>query len=462
VRYAFVPYSSSVNVGHLIYDLNPNYLVNSYAIQSRKPITRSVTSQQFDHWEEPPEITTQTGSSVNTTVAQNYYTNTSYTTSALCLAALPANTPWTNQGGSSVNTTVVINAQGQQVTTRTTSQPQQQTQYTCVTVVAGRRTTYRTYYYTYQRSAYDYYIETRDPILITVTNDVFDHWSYEQVTYNTSSYKAFAAATTPTGTNGTDQSSTWDGCIEERATTRSATFTFNGLTGKIDPTAATDLDIDTAPTGSDATKWKPMWPEVAYYRTSSSGGNSLTAAATSLYGRQAGSYCPARARLLAEMTKTEFDTFADSLYAEGNTYHDLGMIWGARISSPDGMWASLVNDAPANGGTVSRHLVFMTDGTMSNNYAIQTTYGIEYHDRRVTDDGVTNSELRHTKRYLAVCQAIKAKGIRIWVIAYSTGLTTELSTCASANSSFTANSSTQLNKAFQEIAKQVGELRITQ
>ena len=57
---------------------------------------------------------------------------------------------------------------------------------------------------------------------------------------------------------------------------------------------------------------------------------------------------------------------------------------------------------------------------------------------------------------------MKAKGIRIWAIAFTTGLTTDLTYCASANSAFTASNASQLNAAFQEIAKQVGELRVMQ
>ncbi len=38
------------------------------------------------------------------------------------------------------------------------------------------------------------------------------------------------------------------------------------------------------------------------------------------------------------MTQTSFNAYADSLVATGSTYHDIGMIWGARISSPDGIF----------------------------------------------------------------------------------------------------------------------------
>lgn len=55
VRFGFVPYSSSVNVGKLIYALNPNYLVNSYTVQSREAqyrerIVFGVRRTEFTGW----------------------------------------------------------------------------------------------------------------------------------------------------------------------------------------------------------------------------------------------------------------------------------------------------------------------------------------------------------------------------------------------------------------------------
>ena len=100
---------------------------------------------------------------------------------------------------------------------------------------------------------------------------------------------------------------------------------------------------------------------------------------------------------------------------------------------------------------------------MDTSTSIQSMHGIEFHDRRVTSDGSkSESDARHTSRFLALCDAVKAKGIRLWVIAFGASLTTDLETCASSGSAFEAGSSSQLNAAFQEIAKQVGELRIVQ
>ena len=329
------------------------------------------------------------------------------------------------------------------------------TDYECRTYNSG----YRRYWRYSYRDYYTYGYATRDPVNITTTTTEFDKWNYTQVTYDTSVYKSFTEVSTNNGDDGTAQNSTWSGCIEERQTVNASSFGFNTSSG-ITPGGALDLDIDTAPDSNANSKWAPMWPEVSYLRRNSSG--SYINDPTSGYGIKASSYCPVESRLLSEMSEDDFDAYADSMVATGSTYLDIGMLWGGRLGSPDGIFADTVSEDPDNGGEVSRHIIFMTDGVMEPNRRIQHAYGIEWHDRRVTTDGSSNNTSRHTSRFLAICQAIKAKGMRVWVIAFTTGLSTDLTTCASDGSSFTANSSTQLNAAFQEIARQVGELRITQ
>lgn len=45
VRYSFVPFSTTVNTGRLLYDLDPDYITDHWTIQSRAPITKTITSQ---------------------------------------------------------------------------------------------------------------------------------------------------------------------------------------------------------------------------------------------------------------------------------------------------------------------------------------------------------------------------------------------------------------------------------
>ncbi|BDI60846.1 TadE/TadG family type IV pilus assembly protein [Qipengyuania nanhaisediminis] len=470
IRYAFVPYSSTVNVGQLLYNANPAWLVDSMDIQSRVAVFGTETTQgDFEGWDDPT-YSSSSGRSSSRLVDQGVYDSTQHSSRGACNRSKPSNTSWTNTGSASSESETSINEEGQQVTTTTTTQTQTRTRYTCVRLTrreGGRRIRYfAVYFYEYERDEYEYEYETRDPIYEEETVSVFDHYAFRQENYDTSAYKTFAATTTPTGDEGADQTSTWEGCIEERATTPADSFTFTAGSG-ITPAAAIDLDIDSVPTTDDDTKWRPLWPELAYYRTAwvstrRGGYWDLTDEDETRNGGKAYSFCPQSARLLAEMSETAFDNYTDSLRAEGNTYHDLGILWGARLSSPQGIFASNVNVAPPNGGNVARHLIFMTDGQMQPNIAVQTAYGIEYHDKRVTGDGSDNHTERHNSRFAALCEAVKAKGIRLWVIAFATGLSDAMSECASDSSAFTADNASELNEAFQEIANEVGELRITQ
>lgn len=453
IRYGIVPYSSSVNVGRLLHALDPAYLADSWTIQSRKALYKQV--QTFDKWG-TPTTTSSTGTSSTSYGSYSNYSSTRYSTLTACNAAKPADTAWTNNGSSTTSSSSTTNSSGQKVTTTTVSQPQRSTTYSCT---SSGGSGYGIQWRYANRTFHTTTTDTSDPVYTTTTT--FDRWEYRPVTYDTSLYKAFESVSTPTGTSGAAQFSTWAGCIEERQTVSDEDFAYSGMDG-ITPAGAADLDIDSPPSNT-ATQWAPMWPDVAYLRTVTYSGNVyLNDAVPSAQGQLARSYCPAASRLLGTMSKSDFYAYADSLTAAGATYHDIGMIWGARISSPDGIWADNVNDIPGNGGEVSRHMIFMTDGEMAPSYSIQSSYGIEYFDRRVTDNGYTHDTERHNARFAALCEAVKAKGIRVWVIAFAQGLTSQLQACASDDSAFTAANAAQLDAAFQEIAKQVGELRVVQ
>lgn len=254
-------------------------------------------------------------------------------------------------------------------------------------------------------------------------------------------------------------SSTWAGCIEERGTQAVSSFSYSSLTG-YSPSGALDINIDAAPGSNPQGRWAPMWTQVSYTRAGSS--SSTFTRNTTLTGAAVDEYCPKTAQGLQEMTQGSFNTYADSLTAVGGTYLDIGMIWGGRLLSPDGIFSSTVNAPPANGGEVARHVIFMTDGEMETYDFVHSAWGIEYFDRRVTADGSSNNTARHTQRFLATCEAVKDKGIRVWVVAFTSKLSDDLKACASDSSSYLANNATELNTAFQEIAKQVGELRIVE
>jgi Flp pilus assembly protein TadG len=465
IRYGFVPYSSAVNVGALLYNLNPNYIADSVTIQSRSANWVTTTTNVTSGWHEPTTISADTTAN-SSTGSWSSLNGTIYTGSSTCNAALPGSTAWGNNGSSTEDVgTPYVDGSGNQITITTTTQPQSRLEYQCVRVTSGqapRRIQVRTAY----RDLITTDTDTQTPIYQQASVQSFSSWTYQPVAFDTTTYKTFAATSTPTGNNGAAQTSTWAGCIEERQTVQTGSISYSTASG-MSPSAAHDLNIDMAPTSDAATKWKPYWPELSYLRREayfSSGSTKYRDAdiASSPFGAKVTTYCPRASRLLSTMSESSFDAYADSMQAIGNTYHDIGMIWGARLSSPTGIYSSNVLTAPSNGGAVARHIIYMTDGELYTVSKLHSSYGVEFHDKRVTSNGSTDQNARHRLRFLAICEAAKAKGIRIWVIAFGTSLTADLQTCGSASSSYQANDSSQLNAAFQDIANQVGELRIVQ
>ena len=291
-------------------------------------------------------------------------------------------------------------------------------------------------------------------------------YSYEKRDFNVSTYKGFNAVKDPT--NVTNNNFTWKGCIEERETTSDLAWTYNANTKRISGNnggTPSDLDVDSEPTSDARTQWKPYWSEVVRRRAL---GTTKDLRTSEYSGPQTG--CPTKSQLLTKMTKSEFDTYANSLNPDGGTYHDVGMIWGARLSSPDGIFKNNVREVPDNNGFVTRHLIFMTDGLLDNGPSLYSLYGIEQHDGRVANlAGSTSStnienaqEVRSQSRFLAMCENVKAKGIRLWVISFSLNLTPELSQCASPDSAFVSTNAAELNQNFADIAETVAKLRLSQ
>ncbi len=470
IRYGFVPFSQSVNVGGLS---EADWIVDEYNYASRRPDYDLQTTQVFDHWGDP--VYTNDTSTENNSRGRWSRNNPSYNHEWQCENNLPDNTAWQNNGDSYTEEQT-YESNGNLIEIVSEVQPQSRTAYRC------RKRRSNNKYYVYDRDEYRDYVSsttaTSEGVYTEEEVEVFDRWIYDQVALDTSVYKTFVS--TPTLTGGAQQgnhdsgpieengeprlfNSTWSGCIIERETVAASSFSYSTILGW-SPSDAYDLDLDSEPDLSDPdTQWAPLWPEVAYRRWDDS--HYTVDATTSGQSMRSDAHCPVQARLLAEMDETAFDNYANSLTPNGNTYLDIGMIWGGRLSSPTGLFESNVMDEPANGAEVARHLIFMTDGDMDTENDHPTAYGIERNEHRVTDDGYSNQDSRHISRFTAICQAIKAKGVRIWVIAFA-GTTIadnpHLQTCASDSSAFQANNASQLNAAFQEIAKQVGELRIIQ
>jgi hypothetical protein len=370
LRYGIVPYSSSVNVGHLIRGRNADYLVNSAAYQSRQP----------------------------------EYELTSIT-EAQC--ATHDNWSWRRTGGrsSTVGTCTYTSATGSQ---------------------GGRWT---------------------------------ERFLHDQIIHDTSRFKTGASTPVPTRTPGTTQNSTWAGCIEERDTVS----TITSSSGFTIPPGAFDLDINRIP-DNDATRWRPLWPEVSYSRSGVAEQvydkeDSPRRAINSQPGAAA---CPTEARQLAIWTRGEMLTYVNSLNPVGGTYHDIGMIWGARLISTGGIFAD--GCETFNGMPCSRHVIFMTDGQLAPNPNTYTSYGVEELDQRVTGSAnATGQSERHMQRFRMICNQTRGMNVNVWVIAFGVALDQDMRSCASnANQASTSANRTELIARFRQIGSQIGALRLTQ
>lgn len=286
----------------------------------------------------------------------------------------------------------------------------------------------------------------------------------------------------------------WNGCIEERQTDAAAV---NAATNNIAPATALDLDVDMIP-NSDASRWRPVWPEGVYWPDtrpswfpSSIGNNTYN---NNYAGRRVIDYepnsvptapCPTASVRLTNYWNNEagFDNYIDSLRATGGTYHDIGIMWGARFLSGTGIFRSNaplgetndVND-PDNptkirGFAVKKYMIFMTDGDMWPQSFYYSAYGVEALQGRVWGspyyeaNSSQNSALsqRHQKRFRMACNAAKSKGIDVWVIAFSTSLTNDMRNCASKPDQASGLSTrAELIAKFQEIGSKIGSLRLSQ
>lgn len=277
--------------------------------------------------------------------------------------------------------------------------------------------------------------------------------------------RALALANGANGVSGvTTAGYTWNGCIEERQTVQQ-------LSMSPVPSGALDLDMTNAP-ANDASRWKLYLEALEYYRNNySSYDQGPTATAPSGFGVQP-AYCPQVMKPFTNVDVTDpntvpawIETQLTGMAASGFTYHDIGMIWGGRLGNPSGIFSSNVNADSTKYPSVSRHIIFMTDGIMEPNVDAYNAYGTELYDQRIGPAGATGGSTGtlkdyHNNRFLAVCERIKSMGYTIWVIGFGTSLTDPMKTCSTSNRAYQANNTTDLKNTFKYIAGQVADLRI--
>ncbi|MBB3032840.1 pilus assembly protein [Alteriqipengyuania lutimaris] len=290
-------------------------------------------------------------------------------------------------------------------------------------------------------------------------------YTYDQFTVDVSGFKTGErdSATVKIG-NSFTRTVDWPGCIEERQTVRSGNY------WPI-PAGAYDLQIDELPT-DDARRWAPALPDLIYTRGSTSATRSQDfdrkqIKNTTAEYAQPSDNCPTEAVKLQEWDAASgFESYVDGLSTRGNTYHDIGLLWGARLLSANGIFKS-ENELTPKGGEIDRHLIFMTDGdTVANNYDY-TAYGVGWYDQRTTTGNDYNHQVN--ARFDALCDEIKnltPRGITLWVVSFGDGTNgvtkNRLEGCATGDTYyFHAADSAQLQQTFKRIADDISQLRLT-
>ncbi|TXC69087.1 TadE/TadG family protein [Sphingorhabdus soli] len=444
IRYGFVPYSSSVNVSGLIAagQFPASYLANSHTYQTRLAVydtpvytvssTTNVGSAQTQVYNSGADISSN---------QCNDYADNNYPSSGTNPLILSGSKPGT------VRERIYYNpewgysgAPDKKGNTRS-----------CRRTYQDRDVNYVSGGFSWTKWRY-----TADPIstvgIKTGSTQIATGTAGTVTTAGV--YDPVDLLTAPGAKGIISTNSTWQGCIEERATVRN--FAMSPV-----PSGATDLDINSAPT-SEATRWKPLWEHVEYYRY-----NNLTSVDSTTTLNSVNANCPETMReftavdtVNATTVPTWLTNYLDSLQPSGSTYHDIGMIWGARLGSPRGIFKSIVDDGVTK--SVSRHIIFMTDGEMAPTTTTYSSYGQEIYDNRVAPSGTNNSTLTdyHSNRFLAACEAAKAEGYMIWTVSFGTGMTDNLRKCSSDNRAYESSSTTALKDAFKAIASQIADLRL--
>ena len=452
VRYGFVPYSSTVNVGTL---LRPEWLVDRWTYQSRVQngstpggSTTRTTDNSYSSWK-------NTSGSVVTT--------TSSSRGESC--PTPA-----NENFSSPTVEKLISQDG---TTKVYEQTQtiNGTQYS---------SSFSGGLCTITKRVWNNYVQTRTrtekpcTTNCTTTSNPTYSWIYKPVEFPVSGFKAVGTDGAVVGgvvtypmfsdTQG-NVTVTWNAanaCIEERQTVRQTTYPSI-------PEDAYDMNIDMVPDPArPETQWKPFLPRLVYTRKGMNNwyypdwpSNSNTQGLWNYYDNAA---CPTAARRLNGITRSDLNTYLNSLQPRGYTYHDIGFVWGARLLSKSGIFAGDNTSAP-NGGDIDRHIIFMTDGGTDTRVGVYDAYGLSALDRRRTSTASTPSDSDQNtivaNRLGALCTEAKRKGMTVWVIAYGTSLSTMLSNCANEGKAFQANDAGALNDSFRNIATQIARLRVS-
>jgi Mg-chelatase subunit ChlD len=132
-------------------------------------------------------------------------------------------------------------------------------------------------------------------------------------------------------------------------------------------------------------------------------------------------------------------TAIDGMAPTGNTNTGIGLAWGLALLTPGGP----LSVAQKPGKTVQKTIVFLTDGTNTEN-------------RWTTD------QVQIDQRTDRICQQIKSDKIQVYTIRVIEGNETLLRNCATKpNMYFSVNQASELKGVFDAIARQLVALRLS-
>ncbi len=495
IRFGFVPYSVNVNVGRL---LPLEYIADTWDYQSRKANT--VVDPDFSYTLGPVGSYTQNGSPSSSNSNGSYV---NITTSSITVGGIQYNkTIKQNNNGLNCANLSVPSAQPTGPTTVGPNQvgatPTPVYPATSITVNFRKTVTSGAVNYRYNpkntpssknkectlQSKSDSTTVTTDytaPRSVTwISKTVFQNWTYDKLPIDVSGLKDTVnnswnnSTTLPIGTSGADTTISWEGCILERQTDKTMTTWDTSVESD-----AKDMAIDLVPDPSDPTTlWGPRLHRLLYARSVPDGSGNPTSTrtlsqVTSTKDMNRPDFgttninCPSESRLLQTWTPDNYNTYVDDLETGGYTFHDIGMLWGARLMSPTGIFAA--HNAVTN-DNVQRHMIFMTDGDTRAFENAMSAYGLPWYDRLQTDSASVPTEAMLNPitdaRTAALCTAVRNMNITLWVISYGDGVNSatedRLRECATDEDHyFPYDPDRNLTSSFKQIAAQISALRLT-
>lgn len=449
LRFGFVPYSTNVNVGHLLRD---EWVADEWTYQSRMldgVTTNDSTRTRNANWRR--ESGQRQGFRFISEYEATYQPATPGSDPGLSDAAGGSGTAarYVCDGGQPARDMSISDTLLSEKTEPYTGPP-----------IGTRKIEYRRRIsdgieYRTRRVGTQCIVESREFIDYTETYERIteptqstqNNWLYKALSYDVSNWRV----STP-------------GCIEERRSSVITDF------DNVDLSINQDLDINTIPSSLNSdSQWRPHYPQHVWTRAiRENGTGSLSPAdvrTTTTYAKTGGwwlSACPAPARKLAEMDDDALDTYLSKLEPEGATYHDIGMIWGGRLLSPKGLFASDNADV-SDAKPTKRHLIFLTDGQTEPFDLSYGAYGVEPLDQRRWSPTSPRS-LHDTiqERFKFACNEVKKNNITVWIIAFGTDANEAMIECAGNGRYFTATDAGELDESFRAIARSMGDLRISQ